>query len=232
LKIAAIGCTHDQHKYITVPECDVLIHTGDYSRVGGTAETANFYQWLKDQTQAKHKIFIEGNHELQADPKKSEFHRFSQTANHKDWVNYIIKQEDSFKEHNVHRLENTGVEIDGVKFWGSPYTVAFHGWAFNMSLDELQYNWEKAPLDTDVLITHGPPLGKLDLCLNGHHAGDPHLLQWLLENRPKAHFFSHIHEAYGETSIGVDGENQTKLYNVSVLDTAYNVVNQPTIITI
>jgi len=226
MKIIALGCTHTHHNYVKIPPCDVLIHTGDYTSVGSKFDYTSFYNWLESLTQCKHKIFIEGNHELgQSD--EPTMRKYRETAHYEDWLADIEAREEDFKKNNIHRLHNEELIIDGVKFWGSPYTLAFYDWAFNMNLDELHDNWEKMPEDTDVLITHGPPLGKLDKCVNGHHAGDSWLLQKVLEIRPKYHVFSHIHESAGETTIGVNGEHQTKLFNCSILDENYIIRNKP-----
>ena len=65
---------------------------------------------------------------------------------------------------NAIYLEDSGVVIDGLKFWGSPWTPEFFDWAFNARRGlQLFDKWQKIPLDTDVLITHGPPAGILDL---------------------------------------------------------------------
>ena len=58
----------------------------------------------------------------------------------------------------THYLQDSGVEIGGVKFWGSPWTPRFHGGAFMLDRgSSLRSQWGLIPDDTDVLITHGPP---------------------------------------------------------------------------
>ena len=65
---------------------------------------------------------------------------------------------------NALYLEDSGIEIDGVRFWGSPWTPNFMDWAFMLDRDELLYQkWKAIPEHTDVLITHGPPKGIGDL---------------------------------------------------------------------
>lgn len=69
-------------------------------------------------------------------------------------------------------LCDSGTTVDGVSVWGSPWQPAFHDWAFNLPRgDACRAKWQLIPADTDVLITHGPPLGHGDLCLGGHRAG-------------------------------------------------------------
>lgn len=51
------------------------------------------------------------------------------------------------------------------------------------------------PSDTDILVTHTPPVGHGDLCCSGVRAGCVELLS-TVQNRvkPKYHVFGHIHE--------------------------------------
>ena len=76
------------------------------------------------------------------------------------------------------RVETTGgtiiifedelVELDGIRFYGSPWTPAFNDWAFNKSRAKIDKVWQNIPTDEHihVLITHGPPKGILDISEN------------------------------------------------------------------
>jgi len=59
------------------------------------------------------------------------------------------------------------------------------------------------PNDTEILVTHGPPLGHGDLFSGGPRAGCKDLYD-AIENRikPLYHIFGHIHEGYGVTTNG------------------------------
>lgn len=63
--------------------------------------------------------------------------------------------------------------------------------------------WMKIPLDTDILISHTPPIGHGDLCCSGVRAGCVELLSVLQKRlNVKYHVFGHIHEGmYGNISI-------------------------------
>jgi Icc-related predicted phosphoesterase len=95
------------------------------------------------------------------------------------------------------------IDIDGVKFYGSPWTPWFYGdvWSFNIPEKEgaAKAIWEKIPADTDVVITHGPPYGIRDYC--DRHAGCSVLGSRILEIKPRAHIFGHIHEGAGQSLI-------------------------------
>ena len=101
----------------------------------------DFLEWFSIQP-AKYKIYIAGNHELsyQKDP---------------GFKYQMIGQFPGVKY-----LESKGVTIDGVKFYGSPYTPMFYDWAFMLDRGEsIAQEWENIPDDTNVLITHGPGFG-------------------------------------------------------------------------
>ncbi len=57
------------------------------------------------------------------------------------------------------------------------------------------------PGDTDILITHQPPLNILDLS-EGFHYGSPELRGRVMRIRPRAHLFGHIHDAAGTVKSG------------------------------
>lgn len=52
-------------------------------------------------------------------------------------------------------------------------------------------------MDTDVLITHGPPYGILDLNFEDLKVGCEELMRAVIRVQPRLHIFGHIHEAYG-----------------------------------
>lgn len=121
--------------------------------------------------------------------------------------------EDYFKHIGVTYLHDSGAIVQGLKFWGSPWTPWFFGthWVFNMRGKEAEglYTpghtesiWDQIPDDTDVLVTHGPPYGILDKCRNlttnkPHNVGCPTLLKKVEEVKPRLHVFGHVHEGYG-----------------------------------
>ena len=57
-------------------------------------------------------------------------------------------------------LEDSSCEVLGYKIWGSPWTPWFCDWGFNARRgEESKSHWDKIPNDTDIILTHGPPLG-------------------------------------------------------------------------
>lgn len=211
MKIVCISDTHLQHNF-KVPDGDVLVHAGDGTRMGKHHEIWDWAGWMGGLPH-KHKIAIAGNHDwgFQKDP----------------FVSRELMQ-----RHGITYLQDSGVMIDGVKFWGSPWQPEFCGWAFNLSRFEgdLTRVWEQIPDDTNVLVTHGPPKNILDLTGDKYHAAE-NVGCWDLRERVrklkalKLHVFGHIHTSYGqELADGV------KFVNASTCDENYDPVNPPIVV--
>lgn len=203
MRLVLISDTHNQHADLMLPKGDVLIHAGDVSGRGSVSEIRSFLDWFT-ALDFKHKVFVAGNHDFF-------FERVSP-----------IEVQEMIPEGVVY-LNDSFIEINGVKFWGSPITPWFYDWAFNRARGkEIQAHWELIPPQTDVLITHGPPQGILDRTLSGEQVGCADLLETIQEKPPKLHVFGHIHEGSGHIE-----NNGTTFVNASVLDHRYNLVHEP-----
>lgn len=200
MELICLSDTHGLHRELTVPEGDVLIHAGDFTSTGGVEEAVDFCRWMQGLPHP-HKIVVAGNHDIfcQDSPRKAV-----------DWM---------FSRHGIHYLQDSGITLNGMKFWGSPWQPWFHDWAFNFSRDPVKgksqalETWEKIPTALDVLITHGPPYGVLDVGPSGSSVGCPYLLDAVRLKKPKVHVFGHIHEGYGhESRGGTDFLNASMVY--------------------
>jgi Icc-related predicted phosphoesterase len=209
MKLCIISDTHNYHKRLAkLPDADVIIHAGDFTSVGHSHEIVNFMQWYS-KLPYKYKIIIAGNH---------------------DWLfetHRILALEKIPK--GVIYLEDSGVEIDEIKFWGTPVQKPFNNWAFNRPEEKLAQHWAAIPDDTDVLITHSPPYSIMDFVpWDRSHEGSPSLYKEIVERiKPKVHIFGHIHEGYGIKVI-----EDTTFINASNLDGDYMCVNEPIFIEI
>jgi hypothetical protein len=209
MKITCISDTHNKHnhiptKYLTGGDC--IIHAGDVSGRGTHAEVEAFLGWYNELPYT-HKILISGNHDF-----------FFENASEP-----IIKATLD-KYPNITYLNDSGVEIEGLKIWGSPVQPWFYNWAFNRKGTDICKHWDMIPLDTDILITHGPAKGYLDLTIRGDVTGCPYLLEKITELKNlKLFVHGHIHEAYGR----VDFPDGGVFLNASVLDIRYNMRNLP-----
>lgn len=204
MRIVAISDTHCMHDRIAVPDGDVLVHAGDFCMSGKASQARAFADWLEAQPH-RHKVVIAGNHDrsLELDPDLGPklFRR----------ATYLFDSE---------------VEIAGVKFHGSPWQPWFLDWAFNLPRGEaLQKKWALIAADVDVLITHGPPWGVLDLTYDERHVGCEDLAVAVSRVQPKVHVFGHIHEGYGTLRAG-----RTLHANASICTLSYAPTNPPIVI--
>lgn len=208
-RIVAISDTHNQHQKVILPEGDILIHAGDLTGRGSDRELFEVFLWLEKQAQKfKHVIFIAGNHDFGLETECLQ----------------ILSS-------NIHYLEDEQIELEGIKFYGSPWTPTFFDWAFMKADQDLKEVWDKIPDDTQVLITHGPAYGFLDETQEHLHVGSRTLKARILELSDKKlthHICGHIHEGYGYGKGFLDGG----FYNVSTVNRRYEVINPPVIIDI
>lgn len=209
MKVTCISDTHNKHiqiptKYLTGGDC--IMHSGDISGRGSRREVEDFLEWYNELPYT-HKILIAGNHDF----------FFEQAPEYE--IEALLA-----KYSNITYLNDSGVEIDGIKIWGSPVQPWFHNWAFNRKGDDIVKHWDMIPLDTHILLTHGPIYGYLDRTIEGELTGCPYLLDKLKElTNLKLFQCGHIHEAYGSFQFA-DGP---LLINASVLNRSYNMANVP-----
>ena len=94
LKIIAISDTHNLHHKLTIPDGDILIHSGDFTNHSNSkAQVKEFIEWFKEFNHPL-KIVICGNHEIAFRRKK-----YHQVRN-------------LFEQHNIHYLQNSHIKIN------------------------------------------------------------------------------------------------------------------------
>jgi Icc-related predicted phosphoesterase len=201
MKIWAISDTHGNHEQLKIPEVDCLIYGGDSTNyknlIDNQVEFYDFKNWLFGLP-IKHKILIAGNHDAWATKK------------------YNI---DDLKHNNVIYLDHAYINIEGLNVFGSPYTPVFGDWYFMVNTNKIGRYWEALEPDIDILVTHGPPKGILDLSHNKKHileyCGDSALRKAVFKVKPKYHIFGHIHDSEDCYNQGVRIINDTEFMNVS-----------------
>lgn len=216
IKLIAISDTHGAYYQLgDLPKGDILVHAGDWTYHSSHLDTISFLKWIQTQPH-KHKIFIAGNHETWVE-KNPEV--FAQLKN--EYAPDCIY------------LNDSGVEVEGLKIWGSPVTPYFLDWAFNRERGpDIQAHWDKIPDDTNVLITHGPIVGILDYVIEyGHkirHVGCQNLDQTIRTRLKalRAHIFGHVHAPGGKKEVW----DNVVYVNAAVVNEDYQLANEPQII--
>lgn len=184
LKVWHISDSHSYHYLLKTPEnIDLVIFSGDesnyYEVSKNEAEAWNFINWFK-KLPIPNKIFIAGNHSAAIAKGR------------------ITKKD--FDEANIIYIENDYITIEGIKIFGSPLTPTFNNWYFMKNRSKLDDVWKIVHEDVDIMVTHGPPKGVLDLSYNINNklefCGDKALLRHVTERiKPKLHLFGHVHNS-------------------------------------
>jgi Icc-related predicted phosphoesterase len=207
MRLVLLSDTHGKHSELRIPGGDVLVHAGDFTMMGELETISDFNRWLGELPH-KYKLVIAGNHDL----------GFERTP---ALCESMLT--------NCTYLRDKGIVIQGVRFWGSPFTPFFKSeiWAFHLrGYLAMKQHWRKIPDETDVLITHGPPSRVLDSTQENQYAGDVALLERVTEIKPLVHVFGHIHEGGGQKRTAYGAQ----VFNACVLDRAYNLKHPPFVV--
>lgn len=218
-------CTSDVHGMLhemDVPDGDILVLAGDLlqnfhgpSSRHSDAEKQlvaldSLVKWL-NVLPHKYVVLVAGNHDFVFQYESKKARRIMATYP------------------KIVYLKDTGTEVCGLKFWGSPWQPTFCDWAFNLPRDgeELRKAWAKIPAGLDVLVTHGPPFRIMDSSpdVGCHEVGDKLLLERVQVVKPRFHVFGHIHGGYGRKKI-----DETEFLNVAACDESYMPVQRPQVI--
>lgn len=168
---------NNQHgSHYLLPQADLLIHCGDFaasgSRKNQRTAARRLDEWLARQTHIPEKLVIKGNHDPDSPPR-------------------IIFP----RSKALYVRSSSMLTVNGVTFALEPY-------ARRMSLRSIrkQLSPAESPLPfCDVLVTHEPPKGILDLTYHGFTAGSS-FLRNLVDNakdKPRLWLCGHIHEGRG-----------------------------------
>ena len=207
MRIVIISDTHGNHEELGELSGDILIHCGDFCDGFHVDEDDLFRidRWF-GSLNFKQVICVGGNHDFVAQERRAQ-----------DDANTVFE--------NAAYLQDESFEFNGLKFYGSPWLPDLEGWAYFMEDDQRETQWELIPDDTDILITHTPPLGILDKPRSGYSVGCSFLRQRLEDLSLRFHCFGHVHASYGQWD-----ESLTTFYNASSVDSDYNIRNAPIVV--
>lgn len=219
MNILLISDTHEKHEWLNtwlkdpeyVKDVDMIIHAGDSanSKVPGLNfnPQMDFIHWYSE-LDIKYKIYVPGNHN----------------------TSERMFQEHHYSDNGIIRLIHQSVEIEGLKIFGSPYTPTFGiDWAYNINRSKIYEYWQEIPEDTDIVVTHGPPLGIGDLTGGEklEQVGDRSLLKRMLVIKPKLHVFGHLHDEPDIINHGLRRVKDIDFVNASVVDLYHKPINKP-----
>jgi 3',5'-cyclic AMP phosphodiesterase CpdA len=140
---------------LEIPCGDILVHSGDFDwskHSGGIFRSNNFEEIVQlmndffDRFPHKVKIFVAGNHEACFEGKKLQ----------------AVQQ----RLTSAVYLFNSSFSYEGILFYGTPYTpfrLMTNARSFIRTSRKIAAHWRQIPSKTDVLVTHSPPYGVLDL---------------------------------------------------------------------
>lgn len=223
--MTTILATSDLHGYLTAVEpCYILIIAGDICPISNhdiyyqlAWLDRSFFPWLGQLITdgVKNIVYIAGNHDFVF-------------QSHYRWIAEVAQRQKLY-ELPIYYLQDSGVIIDGITLWGTPWVPNLPSWAFYANKEKQELAFSLIPERLDILVSHGPPHGVRDAIPNRHitddnecewpqadHVGSVPLREAILAKQPKKVITGHIHEARGQELLG-----NTLVQNVSFLDASY-----------
>ena len=208
MKIWHISDTHGLHGQLQVPVgVDIVVHSGDASNYldpyRNESELRAFIDWFATLP-IPVKVFVPGNHD---------------TSLEKGLI-----ARDLVEHRKIHLLINEEKEINGLRFWGSPFSPRYGNWSYMKDRGTINRLWDQIPDGLDVLITHGPPYGILDATYNHHNkvelVGCSALAKRVTKVEPQLMLFGHVHSTKDIRNAGIRtvSDYRTRFSNASCCD--------------
>lgn len=119
-------------------------------------------------------------------------------------------------------LHNTAIVIEEIKFYGPSWVPKLNQHAFFADDEKLNDAWSMIPDDVDILITHTPPAGILDVSSRGLELGCKHLSKRLNALDPMLHCFGHVHASAGSAQ-----SKSTTFINASSVNSNFEIARDP-----
>lgn len=240
MKIVAIS---DLHGYLpdpeSIPACDVVCICGDFVPLEYQNDDVASIAWFclefvpwTDKLNCKKVLLVAGNHDffmehIMLGPIREDGTQKCRTASE---VLKKLLPGNNKGRHKIVYLRDSSVEIEGVTFYGTPWTTGLPGWAFACTEEEFEEHLKRMPKRLDVLLTHMPPaFGDVGTVLQhgtfnyGSDYSSNVLAEALLSREIRYTFCGHVHS--GSHTLAEYGPEPNKRYiqNVSVKDENYKV---------
>jgi Icc-related predicted phosphoesterase len=189
MKVVCISDTHGQNLATkwNWPKGDMLIHAGDMTATGRPENLKKVAREILSLGY-RYNIVVAGNHDRGMwEDRWSEapFGRYDSNG----WK--LMP--------GITVLQDETVEVMGLRIYGTSW-IRFVEGKYPFEIQELEQKWDDIPDDTDILITHMPPLsGILDVNDKGDWMGSHTLLKTVQDRvKPRLHVFGHIHAGHGK----------------------------------
>jgi Icc-related predicted phosphoesterase len=181
-------------------QVDVAIHCGDLTEHSKLDEFRAGISQM-EAINAPLKLIIAGNHDFALEA--SRLQALDDALVEKEYGDYGAAREIMneakdkgifFLDEGSHsfRLQNGAL----LEVYASPYTPS------TISSDEWGFQYSGSHSfsidgETDIVITHGPPHGMMDMSVERKRVGCPQLFAAVAKAQPKIHCFGHVHEGWG-----------------------------------
>lgn len=220
MKLWFISDTHNEHEGLQIPtDIDLVIHCGDESTAGdceaNAVEARRFLEWYA-ALEIPAKVLVPGNHSTSIEQgliRPASFPR----------ITFLIHEPMHWR---------------GLKLFGSPFTPKFFEWAYMKPRSQLEAVWRTIPQDTDILITHGPPKGIMDVTRDigsrqPLHVGSQSLTEQVETRiKPQIHAFGHIHDEPDIDNHGTLTRHGTQFINCACCDVFGRLKNHGVVVDI
>ncbi len=203
MQFTVISDTHNAHEELGILRGEVLIHCGDmFNQFSADEdELERIDDWFERQ-EFDLILCIGGNHDFR--------------------LQSLVRRTSTPFKHAIY-LQDSSYSYKGLKFYGAPWVPNLPGQAFDLHSKALSEKWRQIPDDTDVLITHTPPLEILDVPgRTTASCGCSHLASRVFEVAPMLHCFGHVHASSGQMS-----SNGIKFINASMVNSQYELTHSP-----
>jgi len=202
LQLTIISDTHGQHQKLGKLTGEVLIHCGDMFNMFNQSheDFDRMDDWFGEQD-FDLILCTGGNHDFELQKRS-------------------LYVDNPFR--NAVYLGGISYQYGGVTFFGAPWVPELYGQAFYTEDADLAGNWADIPEEVDVLITHTPPLGILDVSSGGLVLGCRYLMEAIERTRPIIHCFGHVHG-----SSGIHRAGGITYVNAALVTSQYELTHQP-----
>lgn len=204
MRIVVISDTHGRHRELGNLSGDVLVHAGDiemlFERDMGRFYLDDIDDWFAEQHFDR--IFcIGGNHDFALERRVVDGHQPFRNAT---WL---------------HERAET---FAGVTFYGASWVPMLRQLPFYADAESLSAAWSRIPDSVDVLVTHTPPHGILDVSGSGKVLGCHGLADRLKMLTPALHCFGHVHNSAGHRKI-----SGTNYVNATSVNSDFQIAHTP-----